>query len=178
MTAPVLSSQSLPVGAQLAVLVAWDDSLNAGAGGFALVKGSSGAVSTGATIVTGDIEIGAVELKNASTDDRASINAAGELLTTTTPPSTGTLSNVSGAASSTTILAANASRKGATVFNDSTATLYLALANVTASTTSYSVQISASGFYELPVSQGGVYTGIIKGIWASATGAARVTELT
>lgn len=95
-----------------------------------------------------------------------------------TGPTTGTLSSVAASASDTTILASNASRKGATVYNDSSVVLYLALANTTSSTTAYSVQIAANGYYELPVNQGGVYTGVLKGIWASATGNARVTELT
>ncbi len=93
-------------------------------------------------------------------------------------PATGTLSNVSGATSSTTLLASSATRKGATIFNDSTALLYVALANVTVSATSYTVQVPAGAYYELPICDGGVYTGIIKGIWASATGTARITELT
>ena len=93
-------------------------------------------------------------------------------------PETGTLSNVSGATSSTTLLAASATRKGATIFNDSASLLYVALGNVTVSATSYTVQVPPSGYYELPLNDGGVYTGIIKGIWVSAVGAARITELT
>lgn len=136
------------------------------------------AVGASVTLEAGDLEIGAVELKDASGSNRAAISAAGELSVATTAPSTGTLSNVSGAASSTTILAANALRKGATITNDGAAILYLALADTTASTTAYTVQIPAYGYYELPVSKGGIYTGKIVGIWTSATGAARVTELT
>lgn len=94
-------------------------------------------------------------------------------------PTTGTITSVNDTASSTTVLAANAARKGATFFNDSTSILYLALSSVTASATVYSVQIPASGFYELPVGDGGVYTGICVGIWAAdASGAVRVTEFT
>src|SRR5579859_6856713 len=52
---------------------------------------------------------------------------------------TGTKSNVAGSASSVTILASNTSRKGAMVYNDSTAILYLDLSGGVASTTSYSV---------------------------------------
>lgn len=71
---------------------------------------------------------------------------------------TGTITSVSDTASSTTILAANTSRKGATV---------------------HTVQIAAGGYYELPATEGGVYTGKIVGIWASdASGAARITEFT
>jgi hypothetical protein len=92
-------------------------------------------------------------------------------------PTTGTKSNVNDAASSTTVLASNANRKGATFFNDSTVSLYLDLSGGTATTTSFSVLIPAQGYFELPVCQGGVYTGLITGIWASdASGAVRVTE--
>lgn len=87
---------------------------------------------------------------------------------------TGTITSVSGAAVDTTILAANTARRGATVYNDSNAILYLALSNVTSSTTVFSAKISAGGYFEVPFG----YVGIIKGIWGSATGSARVTELT
>lgn len=92
---------------------------------------------------------------------------------------TGTITSVNDTASSTTILAANTSRKGATVFNDSTSVLYLALSDTTASATVYTVQLPANTGYELPPTEGGCYTGKIVGIWsADASGAARVTEFT
>jgi hypothetical protein len=86
---------------------------------------------------------------------------------------TGTHSNVTGSASNVTLLASNASRHGATIWNDSTAILYAKL-GATASTTSYTARLVAGAYYETPSS----YTGIIDGIWASATGAARVVEFT
>lgn len=88
---------------------------------------------------------------------------------------TATLSNVSAATSSTALLAATAGRKQAMFFNDSTAILYLKM-GTTASTTSYTVQIPAGGYYELPSPS--VYTGIIQGIWSAVNGAVRITELT
>lgn len=93
-------------------------------------------------------------------------------------PAQGTISSVNDTNVSATVLAANENRKGATFYNDSTAILYLAFSNVTASSTVYSVQLAANGgFYELPPMQGGPYSGIVKGIWASdASGAVRVTE--
>jgi hypothetical protein len=72
-----------------------------------------------------------------------------------------------------TLLAANTSRFGATVFNESTAVLYLKL-GATASTTDYTVKMDAGDFYETPYD----YTGIICGIWSSANGSARITEIT
>lgn len=86
---------------------------------------------------------------------------------------TGTLSSVASSATSVTLLAANTARRGATVYNDSTAVLYLKL-GATASATSFTVQLGAGDYYEVP----GRYAGIIDGIWASANGNARITELT
>lgn len=86
---------------------------------------------------------------------------------------TATLSNVASSATNVTVLAANANRQGVHVFNDSTAILYLKF-GATASATSYTVQLAAAQFYEMPTP---VYTGILDGLWASANGNARVTEL-
>lgn len=100
------------------------------------------------------------------------------VVTALTAPTTGTASSVSDTASDTTILASNANRRGATVFNDSDQILYLLLSNATSSATNFTVKMAAGSYYELPVNRGGVYTGIIKGIWASnGSGAARITEL-
>lgn len=86
---------------------------------------------------------------------------------------TATLSNVSGSATSVTLLSSNASRLGASIHNDSTAILYLKL-GTTASTTSFTVKMQQDDHYEVPSG----YTGRIDGIWASATGSARVSEFT
>lgn len=94
-------------------------------------------------------------------------------VTTIQATPTATLSNVAGSASSVTVLASNTARKGAIIVNDSTALLYLKF-GTTASTTSYTVLLAASAYYEVPFG----YTGILTGIWVSATGNARVTEIT
>lgn len=86
---------------------------------------------------------------------------------------TATLSNVASSATSVTVLAANTARKAATVYNDSTQILYLKF-GATASTSSFTVKLAADTYYEVP----GGYTGIMDGIWASANGSARVTEIT
>lgn len=87
---------------------------------------------------------------------------------------TGTQTSVAGAAVDTSILASNANRKGATVYNDSTAILYLLVGTGAASNTVYTLQIAGGGYYEVPFG----YTGQIRGIWASATGNARIVEFT
>lgn len=87
--------------------------------------------------------------------------------------STGTQTSVASSIADTTILLSNASRKGCTIYNDSTSTLYLLLAAGTSSLTTYSLQLPAGGFLSVRV---GGYIGIIKGVWDLANGAARVTE--
>lgn len=73
-----------------------------------------------------------------------------------------------------TLLAANRQRQGATVYNASTAILYLLLGSGTPSSTNYTVQMAASSYYEAPFS----FQGAIQGVWASANGYAYVGELT
>jgi hypothetical protein len=89
---------------------------------------------------------------------------------------TATQSSVADTASSTTILASNANRLGATVANDSSAVLYLLLGSGTASATNYTARVVQYAYYETPFG----YTGQINGVWASdpGTGGARVTEIT
>jgi hypothetical protein len=85
---------------------------------------------------------------------------------------TDTHSNVASSASNVTLLASNASRKGAAIYNDSTAILYVKF-GATASATSFKVAMAAASYYEFPQP---IYTGIVDGIWASANGNARITE--
>lgn len=86
------------------------------------------------------------------------------------------VTSVNAVASDTPLLAANANRRAAYFFNDSTAILYLLFGTGTASTTNYSVQIPGQGFFEVPSTP--IYTGGFHGIWSAANGAVRMTELT
>ena len=96
------------------------------------------------------------------------------LLVNTGKPSTATRSDVNDSAANQTLLAANSSRMGASIFNDSSSILYVKL-GTTATTTDFSVKLFQDGYYEVPFG----YTGRIDGIWsADSTGAARITELT
>jgi hypothetical protein len=90
------------------------------------------------------------------------------------PTSIATPSIVTAAAADTTLKALNQSRIGMTVYNDSSATLYLKY-GTGASATSYTVRISGGGYWEMPVP---IYTGAVNGNWVSADGSAYVTELT
>lgn len=102
----------------------------------------------------------------------AGTNAIGSVRVT--PATASTLANVSSANTNTTLQASNASRRGLLIFNDSTAILYVKF-GATATTISYTVQLAAGAYYEFPSP---IYTGIVDGIWASANGSARMTEIT
>lgn len=99
-------------------------------------------------------------------------------LVTRTKCRTGTVTSVNDTASSTTLLAANDLRQGASIVNESTSILYVKC-GATASATSYTIALGPAGtvgsYYEVPFG----YVGIIDGIWsADASGAARITEFT
>lgn len=90
-----------------------------------------------------------------------------------TPPSAAAVTQVSSSASSVTLKAANANRRGLSIMNDSTAVLYVKF-GATASTSSYTVKLLAGDYFELPIPY---YRGVVDGIWASANGSALITEL-
>lgn len=87
---------------------------------------------------------------------------------------TATVLNVASSATNTTVfpLFTGTFLFGRVLFNDSTAVLYLKF-GATASTTSYTVQVAAGGYYEFPQP---LYAGQVDGIWAAANGFARTTQ--
>jgi hypothetical protein len=100
--------------------------------------------------------------------------AVGNPAYTVAKSATAALTSVASSATSVALLTSNAARRGFMVYNESTANLKLAYANA-ASATGYTVLIIPSGYYEVLTT---VYTGAISGIWDSAQGSARITELT
>lgn len=100
-------------------------------------------------------------------------DASGSEVSPTVSASAATTANVASAATTVTLQAANTSRLGLTIHNDSTQTLYVKLGSG-ATATSYTVEMAAGAYFEMPYG----YTGIVTGIWASANGSARMTELT
>ena len=86
---------------------------------------------------------------------------------------TSVVTSVAGSATSVTLLAANSNRLGGTVFNDSASDLYIKM-GATASASSFTIKLFQDDYWEAPFR----YTGVIAGIWASAIGNARITELT
>lgn len=102
------------------------------------------------------------------------VSVAATLTVNEVTATTANLTNVVSSGTSVTLLALNTGRYGATFYNDSTQILYLKF-GATASATSYTVQLASNGYYEIPGPR--IYTGKIDGIWASANGNCRVTEL-
>ena len=130
-------------------------------------------------LVTGDYRLGPGGFfSNIDGSGPYSINSAGvptlitQVSVAPTSASASAVASVTSAAANTTLLAANSARRGAMIFNESTSVLYLKLGSAS-SVTSYTAIIPANGYYEVPFG----YTGVITGIWASANGAARVTEV-
>lgn len=86
---------------------------------------------------------------------------------------TGTLTSVANSITSVTVLASNAARKGFIVYNDSTVVLFIAF-SASATTTAFSAKLQPGAAYNSDT----LYTGVISGIAAAASGSARVTEFT
>jgi hypothetical protein len=83
-----------------------------------------------------------------------------------------TITVVASSVTSGTILAANAARNKALIFNDSREVLRISYGTTTTSATALSLPIAAGQVYV--VEEG--WTGAITGMWAAANGNARVTE--
>lgn len=81
--------------------------------------------------------------------------------------------NVAASTDSQTLLTALESRKGAIIFNDSSAVLYMKF-GTGASSTSHTYAIPAGLAYEFAGDE--PYDGIVTGAWASATGTGRCTQ--
>lgn len=184
-TGAVTISSALPAGSNIIGNVRIDQTTPGTTNGSSLSHVGSTAVATG----NGVVGTGVQRVAIASDNTAFSVNAVQSGTWTVQPGNTANTtawlvqtanlssSSVTSVASSTsnvTLLASNSARKGATVFNDSTAILYLKF-GATASATSYTVQIAAGGYYEFPGPT--VYSGIVDGIWSAANGNARLTEL-
>lgn len=141
--------------------------------GKLLVSTSSG--TGGTTTITGSVVvINVVSVTFGTVTITGSTAVVGTVTTRIITSATATLSNITSTTVSTTLLTSNTARIGGTIYNDSTAILYLKF-GTTASTTSFTAKLLAEDYYELSPP---IFTGHITGIWAATNGAARATELT
>lgn len=104
---------------------------------------------------------------------RLLVDGSGTTQPTSVAVRTPTTTSVSSSASSVAILASNASRRGFSISNISTAKLYLSFSGP-ATTANCFIEVPSGGF--LLLDQQLIVTNAIYGIWASANGTAQVTE--
>lgn len=147
-------------------------------GGSLTVDGTvaiSGTVPVSGPLTDAQLRAVAVPVSGTFWQATQPVSVAATITTKETRSPTATTSQVADTASSTTLLALNANRLGATIQNDSSAALYVKL-GTTATATDYTVRMVQYAYYEVPFG----YTGRIDGIWATdpGDGAARITELT
>ena len=129
------------------------------------VMNSGGYVTTTApTYTTG-------QLNPLSLDTAGNLRVTG--FVTTNKAASSAVTSTAASTSSVTILASNATRLAATIFNTSSKVMYIKL-GATASTSSFTTQLFNNSYWEIP----DTYTGVVDAVWAGTGGAAIVTELT
>lgn len=89
-------------------------------------------------------------------------------------PTLTTRSQVNDTAADALLLAANGTRKGATIVNTSSANLFVGLGTTTVTALNFTVRLVQHSYYELPYN----FVGQVRGIWASdpGDGTAVITE--
>jgi len=109
-----------------------------------------------------------------SSSTTAPVWVTGSITTTAEVNPTATVASVASTVtgSGVTLKAANGSRRGLTIYNDSTKILFVKLGPAV-TVTDFSVKLSAQGYYEVPAN----YTGIVTGVWSGVNGFAYVTEI-
>lgn len=166
----LLSSRTKPADQQHTIV----DSITAGSTVIGKVgidqttPGTTNLVQVGGSLPAGTAVIGHVIADTGSTTA-----VTGTVTTKETKSASTALSSVSVTNVNTSVLASNANRLGATIFNEGAAIAYVKL-GATASVTSYTVQLVVGAYYEVPFG----YTGAIDAITSSGTATTRVDELT
>jgi hypothetical protein len=145
---------------------------NAGTGNFTVVQTT--ASNLNATVVgigtAGTPSGGVLSIQGVSGGQAVSVTG----FVTTNKATTSNVTSVVGATSNTVVLASNANRVFATIYNATNVIMYAKM-GVTASLTSYSLEIFPGSYWEVPND----WTGEIDAVWASSvTGSCLVTELT
>jgi 5-hydroxyisourate hydrolase-like protein (transthyretin family) len=145
----------------------------------AITAGSGTTVGTDeVTIAATAVQVQLVKILDATdaSTNRLVVDSSGRVTTVTVNPSgTATRSTVNLAVTSFTILASNASRKWFQLYNDSVNVLYVDLSGGTVTTSNYTFQMAPGAYWES--SEAAVFTNVITGISAVASGAVKVCEV-
>jgi hypothetical protein len=131
------------------------------------VGNTGGYVTTAApTYTTGQLE-------PLSLDTSGNLRVTG--FVTTNKSTTSNVTTVAGATTNTSILAANATRIFASIYNGTNKNMYILCNSGAASTTNYSIVLITGSYWELPVD----WTGAVNAVWANGvSGNALITEMT
>ena len=143
-----------------------------------VVKPAYGAEGT-ATLVDASHGLPVVDAAAEAALAAIQASVAGTLTTKVAGASTATLTPVAASATSVQLLAANSAARQRIIINDSTATLYLKYGSA-ASSSSYTYVLPPkqdTTMSTLVLAGNELYTGLIHGIWSSATGSATITEV-
>ncbi len=138
-------------------------------------SGINGRLQRIAQRITSLIALLPASLGQKTMDNSFAVTVASDqsLPTTSVPLTSASVTRVSASATVVDLKASNTARRGLYVFNELlSAVLYIKLGSA-ATLTDYTLSVPPGGYYELPLP---VYTGVVTGIWASAAGAAQVTE--
>ena len=169
----VFSVQGIGGGTALPVTVSNAFALDTSVSGILVAQASTTSGQLG-PLIQGAVTTAAPSYTTTKTSP-LSLDLAGNLRIVQVAESSST-AGVASSATDVTLLAANTSRKGASIYNASTAILYVQEGGAASiASGGYNVAIPASGYYELPTP---VYKGVLHGIWASANGYAQVKENT
>lgn len=129
----------------------------------------TGSNAIGKLVANSGIDIGDVTLNNALNSGTVDVNT---IRVVDAGAANAAVTSVTAATAATALKAANTSRLGLTIFNNSASVLYVKL-GTTASATDFSIKMAANSYYEVPFG----YNGAVTGIWVTADGAALVTEI-
>ena len=83
-----------------------------------------------------------------------------------------TVTSITSLNTTSQLKAASDRSRGVAIYNNSTSILYLRFGTADATATDFTIQLAAETYYEVPFA----YRGEIQGIWATANGAALVTD--
>jgi hypothetical protein len=125
----------------------------------------------------GDVDVLTLPALPAGTNNIGDVDVLTMPTVTTKPAGTtgATTSVASTVTANTTLIAADANRFALTIYNESTATLFVLMGAGTESATVYTVQVPPGAYFEVPE---GMRTLRASGHWSAANGSARITAVT
>ncbi len=132
-----------------------------------LVVAGVGGAAVGGSLTDTELRATPVPVSGPQTNAQAQADGIGGAVTTAAP------ARIAASATVVTLMAANAARRSLSIYNEPAGAILYVKRGSAATLTDYEVQVPAGGYYEAPFP---MYRGIVTGIWASASGAAMVTE--